>query len=751
MSTVDKPPNGQLVPAPAETSAWEQQWAKVPAPWQAPVYRIDVAPFSEVFVQNRYYATPTPGCDGYDFTPPGPPRFAHELAWWVYTCWREGLRRIDPAKISWLCQALPAATAEYRRRHGRPAASLLDISVPDIVRHATVHFEQRRHRLPTASYRRNLQWTVEHLHTLLAVRTASAPWYSYDTWDLRIDPRIPQREHEPHHERVLKLAGIQPVWLREGLRFWMRTAITHQLFTWTTAVSRTQTLGRHLSLFCQRNNYCDDPLITTDPEQLRAVFMDFLAYLRSPEATTKSGTLGDYLVAEIQYQVQAFYTFMHDHGAEAAAATGEHRWKELGIAHTRLWAPAYQPRKTRRSRELTWYSTADLQRMLAYLQVLGADTAERVVLTHPDGQISVMAGLGDPQAARAWLLQAMTGRRASEILMLDHDPLQAIAGATAPAGADTEIFVARLRYQQTKVAGVDPTILVEQQIVDVIREQQRWLARRYPGIKPKYLFVGMVHQHQGQRARPYTSYLNALKKLDTVHRLVDAQGNALRFSQTHRLRHTRATELLNDGVPFHVVQRYLGHKSPEMTARYAATLAATSEAEFLKHKKIGAMGADIAISPSDIYEMTQLGKRTDRVLPNGVCLLPPLKSCDKGNACLSCGHFATDATHLHDLRNQLTATQTLLAGRRQQFAERTGRELTDDNVWVSERLREIASLQAIIARLSDQANTLADSGSAGAAIVGAATAGRRPQLPILTRGAHESTINHASGGRRGDD
>lgn len=292
---------------------------------------------------------------------------------------------------------------------------------------------------------------------------------------------------------------------------------------------------------------------------------------------------------------------------------------------------------------------------------------------------------------------------------------------------------------------------MEQQIVDVIREQQRWLSRHYPGMKPKYLFVGMVHQHQGQRARPYTSYLNALKKLDGVHRLVDTQGNPLRFSQTHRLRHTRATELLNDGVPFHVVQRYLGHKSPEMTARYAATLAATSEAEFLKHKKIGAMGADIAISPSDIYEMTQLGKRTDRVLPNGVCLLPPLKSCDKGNACLSCGHFATDATHLADLRDQLTATETLLAGRRQQFADRTGRELTDDNVWVSERLREIASLQAIITRLSDQANTLAHNRSGDIAVAGPATAGRRPQLPILTRGAHETTINHASGHRHCDD
>ena len=48
------------------------------------------------------------------------------------------------------------------------------------------------------------------------------------------------------------------------------------------------------------------------------------------------------------------------------------------------------------------------------------------------------------------------------------------------------------------------------------------------------------------------------------------------------LGYTHATQLLNDGVPFQVVQRYLGHQRPEMTARYAATLAATAAAEFLK-------------------------------------------------------------------------------------------------------------------------------------------------------------------------
>jgi hypothetical protein len=65
-------------------------------------------------------------------------------------------------------------------------------------------------------------------------------------------------------------------------------------------------------------------------------------------------------------------------------------------------------------RELTWFSTSELQHMLCYLDVLAADRAMPVAITHPDSTVSVVTGLGDPQAARMWLLQALTGRRASE-------------------------------------------------------------------------------------------------------------------------------------------------------------------------------------------------------------------------------------------------------------------------------------------------------------------------------------------------
>jgi hypothetical protein len=159
-----------------------------------------------------------------------------------------------------------------------------------------------------------------------------------------------------------------------------------------------------------------------------------------------------------------------------------------------------------------------LQQMLTYLDVLAAEWGMPVPVTHPDGTLSIIKGLGDPQAARIWLLQALTRRRASEILMLDHGPLQPIPGTERPIDSDDpDAFVAKLRYQQTKVDGVVPTILVEQAVVNVITEQQRWLVATYPHLTPKYLFIGVKQNLAGRRPRPYASYRQSLSKLEKLH------------------------------------------------------------------------------------------------------------------------------------------------------------------------------------------------------------------------------------------
>ncbi|MFC5937579.1 transposase, partial [Mycobacterium bouchedurhonense] len=102
-----------------------------------------------------------------------------------------------------------------------------------------------------------------------------------------------------------------------------------------------------------------------------------------------------------------------------------------------------------------------------------------------------------------------------------------------------------------------------------------------------------------------------------------------------------------------------------------------------------------------------------------------------------CGHFATDITHAAELRDQHTKTAALIELRRQQYRQRTGRELTDDNVWIRERLRELNSLQAILERLA------ADAGTPESAISGAGTFRRLPLHVIATRGAHDSALRKA--------
>ena len=311
---------------------------------------------------------------------------------------------------------------------------------------------------------------------------------------------------------------------------------------------------------------------------------------------------------------------------------------------------------------------------------------------------------------RITMLVALLGRRVSEICLLDRDPLLPLLPAGPqpqgdPAGdGGTQAPVAKLRYQQTKIDGAPDTILVHAEVVAIIREQQQWadrfLAERgAPGTAPKYLFLATHMNRNGDRPYSDRTLRSLLTKLAIRLDVRDSTGSVVDFNRTHRFRHTVATSLLNTGVPLHVVQRYLGHLTPAMTMIYAETLQSTAEAEFLRYRKITADARDLDIDPRDLYDMLELDRRTDRILPNGWCLLPPRQVCVKGNACLTCDKFATDASFLPELRTQLGRTGQLIDDRREAFSARTGQEMSEDNVWLAGRRQEQDALGRIILKL----------------------------------------------------
>lgn len=575
-------------------SAWAGHAAQVPDAWANPVYVIDRAPYRELFTQNANYQ---PG-RAFDFGPTGQPRMRAETAWWLWTCWKEGLRKVEPSMLRWWSDSVAALATARAPFTAGGQASVADFEPALVVREALRAFTARNGRTPSPGNLRNLTSIAEHAHAYIAVRGSDAPWWSHDTWDLRIDDRIPRRPHEPAAHRPARLGPIEPTWLREGVRFWLRTALTSQLYRWTTVVTRANTIGLYFAPWVAAHGETH-PALTDTAGDLREAFTDYLSWLRSPAATTRDTPLAEEQVASIQDHVQSFYRFMLDHVDHAAAATGDPRWRDLTEAHARLWVVNRRRRRRHAPRIQDWISAADMARMVACLPILSAPTSEKVTIALPGGDELTSTGIGDPQAARAWLLQAMTGRRVSEILMIDFDPLTAIPGVD-PATLTDEDYIARLTYQQTKVDGVENTILVDGAAVRLIREQQGYARSRVePATTPRYLFLDLRHNHKGLRPRGYPSHSKSLHRLDQVAQLRDSDDRPLRFSSTHRLRHTKATEMLEAGVPIHVVQRYFGHASPEMLMQYAATLASRAEHEFLKAKRAGAFGTPLTVDAAD--------------------------------------------------------------------------------------------------------------------------------------------------------
>jgi integrase len=421
-----------------------------------------------------------------------------------------------------------------------------------------------------------------------------------------------------------------------------------------------------------------------------------------------------------------FYRVMSDYRAEAAAALGDDRWLALSDAHARLYRDGdwTRGRAIRQADERNYINDTDLARMLSHIDLLGLPRDQARTIT-VDGRQVEFTGFGHPAVMRAWLIQALTGRRASEVLMMDFGPLSEVPGldpATVPEGG----MVARLRYRQTKIDGAPDTILVGADVVQIIREQQAWVRQQRnlgPEVTPRYLFPKTTGNRHATRPWETARYNAVLLDFSLALGLRDTDGQLLRYSRSHRLRHTKATTLLNAGAPVHVVQRYLGHLSPEMAMRYAATLASTAEREFLAMVKIGRDGREIGMDRRDMLDLMQLDRRTDRILPNGYCLLPPVRSCDKGNACHGCDHFATGKSYLPEIRRQLAATEQLIEQRKAQHLARYGEPMSERNVWLEQRLAGVRSMRLEITALQAQP----DGGSS--AVRGAGVCGRPGYQP----------------------
>lgn len=339
-----------------------------------------------------------------------------------------------------------------------------------------------------------------------------------------------------------------------------------------------------------------------------------------------------------------------------------------------------------------------LSQIPAALPLLGMAKTETMLITCGDGTQAEARGFDDPQAMRMILLKILTGRRASEVRTCRFECLSAVPESAANTDGQA---IARFHYAQSKIDIAPDSILVDAEVVAVIEEQRAWIRARFPDADSQHLFPQRIGNRRGDKPYAPGTYSWILREFSATVNITDSKGAAVGLSHTHRFRHTKLTRLAELGLPVHVLQRNAGHATPSMTMHYIAARQEHAEQAFLATVKLKADGTRVVFSHDD-HDSLHLFNRADRFLPHGWCMLPPLQSCDKGNACLTCAVFVTDATHRSALQRQLDETAALIERSTTAFAERHGRPMPEDNVWLLQRQAEHSALIRLLDATCEQ-------------------------------------------------
>lgn len=224
-----------------------------------------------------------------------------------------------------------------------------------------------------------------------------------------------------------------------------------------------------------------------------------------------------------------------------------------------------------------------------------------------------------------------------------------------------------LNYYQFKMKK-DHTISIPRELAEVVQEQQNYI-RNNLDLSFEYLFCArrmgtnrFMPLNKPMNPSAFTDYL---KRLITTNNICDASGKSWTLT-AHQFRHSVGTRMINNGVPQHIIQRYLGHESPNMTATYAHLFDSTLKKEIAKYqgRTVNISGQVLSAENPELETSDlQWFKRNvqAQALPNGSCARPIIKgACPHANACLTCGDFRTTLEFLDQHKEQLEQTEKII-------------------------------------------------------------------------------------------
>jgi integrase len=247
-----------------------------------------------------------------------------------------------------------------------------------------------------------------------------------------------------------------------------------------------------------------------------------------------------------------------------------------------------------------------------------------------------------------------------------------------------------------RVPITDEVAAIVQAVIDEVKEKST------PENNPnKLLFVRLDGRRRG-RAPQGMLIQGALNRLARKCNIVDDQGQIFHFGN-HAFRHTKAVELINNGMDLVYVQKWMAHVSPEMTLRYAKLLDTTMRKSWEEATKNGLFRIDntgkaVKIDPSDIanedlIEWEYIRSNLDAVrTPLGYCLKPNKVECKQQlNPCLTCRNLCTTPDFIPQYEDEIREVRAVIE--RGKAQSRT--------MWVEKNEAILERYEAILAVLKE--------------------------------------------------
>ena len=297
-----------------------------------------------------------------------------------------------------------------------------------------------------------------------------------------------------------------------------------------------------------------------------------------------------------------------------------------------------------------------------------ADTYEKIRYIPAPVRTALDAAIDDIEPAEmkpVYVLLRETGWRGTDILNLRYDNCLDYVW-----NSKEEIYVPYLYGEITKTGIPILKIPVREEVATLLKKLiEEAKGKSTDENNPdKYLFNTYEGKNKGL---PYSkpAFTSAVQDLINKKNILDGNGEVYHF-RAHSLRHTRAMEYTEQGMPIGIIQQILGHCSLQMTLHYSKVSEDMLYKKWNETEKLNLFKPNVA-PPDPDYQNTEginferIRKNLDSVrVPFGICFKPSKIACrQQMNMCIECPSFCTTKDDLpgYDAEIKRVKEQILLS------------------------------------------------------------------------------------------